>query len=117
MAAIFNDVSIEFGGKQHAVKPTFEMINRIEMPRVSGGLGISLAGLTARSSNGDVPVSEVARILAYMLQSVGVNATDEDMYVQVMTSDSPQGYIEAVTMAFFPVLRPAKETGSSSKKK
>lgn len=116
MAAIFEEVAISYDGKDYTVKPTFELINKIEQSRVSGGLGISLAGLTARASRGDVPVSEVARILAYMLRSVGAPATDEDMYVQIMTSDHAAGYIEAVTTAFFPVVRPAKTEGDGKKK-
>jgi hypothetical protein len=116
MAAIFEDVAISYQGQTYTVKPTFELINKIEQSRVSGGLGISLAGLTARASRGDVPVSEVARILGYMLRTEGAPASDEDMYVEIMSSDNASQYIEAVTTAFFPVVRPKAAPGNGKKK-
>lgn len=117
MAAIFNDVVIQHGDKSVSVKPTFEMINRIEMPAVSGGLGISLAGLTARISRGDVPVSEVARVIAFMLRSSGEAASSEDIYVDIMTRDDALQVVEVVATAFFPVVRKGSEKSESSAKK
>jgi len=116
MAAIFEDVAITYAGKQYTVKPTFDMINRVEMSKVSGGLGISLAGLTARVSRGDAPVTEVAKILALMLVSAGADATPEDVYVEIMTGTDARPLIEAVTSAFFPVVRTQTEKADGKKK-
>jgi hypothetical protein len=116
MAAIFEDIAISYHGKTYTIKPTFELINKIEQSRVSGGLGISLAGLTARASRGDVPVSEVARIICHILRTAEVSVSDEDMYVEIISSDKPMQYIDAVTTAFFPVVRPKVATGDSKKK-
>lgn len=119
MAAIFNEIVIGYAGAEHSVKPTFAMINKIEQPVISGGLGISLAGLSARASRGEVAISEVARIMGYLLRSEGVDASDEDMYVEMLTSGRGSEYIEAVTTAFFPVVRPsaAESAAKGAKKK
>lgn len=114
MAAIFNDLVIEYKGKKHSIKPTFELINQIERPLTSGGLGISLAGLSGRSSRGEIPISEIARIMAYMLRGKGVALDDGDAYEAILTSGDLQGLITAITSAFFPVIR---EPAKSDKKK
>ncbi len=116
MAAIYNDTVITFKGKQYTIKPDFEIINRIEMSRASGGLGISLAGLAARAAMGDVPVSEVARILGFMLRSQGASASDEDIYVTIMTEADARPYIDAVTSGFFPVIQESKSESGGKKK-
>lgn len=117
MAAIFHDMVIGFGGQSYTIKPTFEIINRIEQPSVNGGLGISLAGLSSRSSRGEVAITEIVRILAFLLRTQGVALDDEEMYVEVMNSgDRIKEIISMVTTAFFPVVRPAKDDEESKKK-
>ena len=115
MAAIFNDVLITYNGKQYTVKPTFEMINKIEQPEFSGGLGISLAGLSARSANGQVAVTEVARIMALMLRSQVCDVTDGDMYVALMACENMQELLNAVLNSFFPVVKSEQESENTEK--
>ncbi|NTU67965.1 MAG: gene transfer agent family protein [Chlorobiaceae bacterium] len=118
MAAIFNDLVISYEGQDYAVKPTFAMINKIEQPVLSGGLGISLAGIVARATRGEVQITEVARILALMLKEHGVDASGEDMYVSIMESDNIMDVVNTVSTAFFPVVRdPDKKHQVSGKKK
>ncbi|WP_294344689.1 hypothetical protein [Prosthecochloris sp.] len=104
MAAIFNEIAITYKGETHTIKPTFDIINKIETPRLSGGLGISLSGLIARSANGESPLTEVARILAYLLQTKNVTVSNDEMYAELFHGDSTMHtYTEAIATAFFPV--------------
>lgn len=109
MAAIFNDVVITYAGKEYTVKPTFALINKIEQPQSSGGLGISLAAFAARSSRGEVAITEAARVLAFLLNSEGSkearSVTADDMYVEMMADNAMvQHYIAMVVGSFFPVI-------------
>lgn len=116
MAAIFNEVVISYEGKEYSVKPTFDIINRIEMPATAGGLGISLSGLAARAANGDVAVSEVSKVVALLLNVSGAKVSPEDVYVAIMTAEDPRQYIDVISKAIFPVTKPAKAEEGSKKK-
>lgn len=120
MAAIFNDVVIAYNGEKHTIKPTFALINKIEQPVLSGGLGISLAGLSAKASRGDVPISEVARVLGFLLRESGVDVADEDMYAEILAVDNEPviaDYVTVITTAFFPVSETAQKMSDDAKKK
>lgn len=117
MAAVFNDILITHDGKQYTIKPTFELMRKIEQPVSHGGLGVSLARLAGRASSGDVPLTEIACVLAFMLRTQEVTVADEDMFVAVMQSDNIQEVISMVTTAFFPVIKPDEKPVSPGKKK
>lgn len=111
MAAIFNDIVIHYGGKTYTVKPTFALINKIEQPVLSGGLGISLAGLSTKASRGEVAITEVAKVLAMLLRSEGAEVEDEDMYSEMFSGDQKAiaEYVSVIMTAFFPVSKTAVE--------
>ena len=111
MAGIFKEIVITYKGKAYTIKPTFEMINTIEIPRLSGGLGISLSDIVART-----PLTEVARLLAFFLQSQDVEVTDEEMYAELFDGQPSTitGYVKAIAAAVFPA---PKNSNTDDKKK
>lgn len=121
MAEVFKELSIAYKGKKHNIKLKFETINKIEMPVVAGGLGISLPGLITRANHGDVPITEIARILSYLLQTKDVVVSDEEMYVELFTSEdaSIREYVNAIAAASFPLSKSeaTEEKDKKDKKK
>ena len=118
MAAVFNVIEITYKGKTHAVKPTFEHINRIESSKSSGGLGISLAWLVAQIGAGAPPLSIIATVLAFFLRTTGIEVSDEDLYAEmVFSSDGLMGkYANAISAAVFPVSNAADSSEKGKKK-
>ena len=70
---VYPEVTIEWAGKEHEIKVTMKVINKIEQT-------VSLAGLISRVQTGDVPLSHLAVVYANMLRSAGVQVADDDVY-------------------------------------
>jgi len=96
--AIFRDVTITWRGKEYTVTPSMRLMRSIEMG------DISLSDIAVRTSQGRPPVSHLAFVIAKMLQSVGVNVTEEDVYSEILRGDQTQvqNMIGVVLMAFSP---------------
>jgi hypothetical protein len=96
--AIFRDVTITWRGKEYTVTPSMRLMRSIEMG------DISLSDIAVRTSQGRPPVSHLAFVIAKMLQSVGVNVTEEDVYSEILRGDQSQvqNMIGVVLMAFSP---------------
>lgn len=109
MSAIFQEITVGWKGETYSVKPTFELINRIESK-------VSLTSLAANLASGDVRMSHVACAVAIMLQSAGVKVSDEDVYVEMIHGDPTAlaKMAQAVVMAAFPV-RPESGNEESPK--
>ena len=97
MAAVFRDVTLGWGGEDYSVTPTMALLNKIEQD-------ISLSELAYRMSVGKVPMSQLAVVIGVMLRSAGANASDEEVYQELMTGDTEavQGMAAAVMEAVFP---------------
>ncbi|OZI27525.1 GTA-gp10 family protein [Bordetella genomosp. 7] len=97
MTAIFQEITVGWKGEEHRIKPTMELINRIEGK-------VSLATLAAQLAEGDVRLSHVATAVAVMLQTAGVKVTGEDVYAEMIHGDpgAISNMAQAVVVAAFP---------------
>lgn len=109
MAAVFEEVTLGWGGEEYTITPNMKLLNRIEQE-------ISLSRLAYRMSAGDVPMSQLASVVATMLQSAGARCTDEEVYQELMTGDpgSVQEMAGTVMSAVFP--QPKKSEAPSGGK-
>lgn len=97
--SIFRDVTISWRGKEYVVTPSMRLMRSIEMG------DISLSDIAVRTSQGRPPVSHLAYVISRMLQSVGANVSEEEIYSEIISGDSEQvqNMIGVVLMAFSPV--------------
>jgi len=109
MAAVFQEVTLGWGGEEYSITPTMRLLNKIEQD-------ISLSQLAHRMYQGDVPMSHLASVIAIFLQSAGAKATDEEVYQELMTGDpeAVQEMAGAIMMAVFP--QPKKSAAPSTAK-
>lgn len=101
MSAVFHDVTLGWQGKEYTVKPSMQLLNRIEQR-------VSLSDLAGSLASGAPKLSHVATAVSVMLQHAGVSVTDEDVYLELMHGDQSAitGMAQAVLVAAFPA-RPA----------
>ncbi len=97
MAAVFQEVKLGWGGKEYAVTPDMRLLNKIEQD-------ISLSRLAYRMSTGDVPMSQLASVIAIMLQAGGAKVSDAEVYQELMTgsTEAVQEMAGTVIQAVFP---------------
>lgn len=110
MSSVFREVTIAWNGEDHKIKPEMRLLNRIEDK-------VSLARLVNRTVNGDVPITQLAYVIAEFLRFDGVQVEDEDVYATLMTCDASQqqAMFSAVIEAVFP--RTGGEEEAPAKKK
>lgn len=99
MAAVFRNLELSWGGEAVSVKPTMELLNRIEQK-------VSLSAVAYRAMRGEPPLSHIAFIVGTFLREGGVSVTDESVYGELCngTSADIQQVTEAVILAAFPHL-------------
>lgn len=97
MAAIFQEIQLGWGGEQYSITPTMKLLNKIEQD-------VSLARLAHRMSVGDVPMSQLACVIGTLLRAAGANASDEEVYSEMMTGEpgAIQDMASTVMLAVFP---------------
>ena len=76
MAAVWKDIEIEWAGKTYTVKPTMELLNKLEQ-----GDGMSLASMLTRLSKRDLPSSVACELIARVLRHAGAEVKAEDVYM------------------------------------
>lgn len=96
--AIFRDVTITWRGKDYTVTPSMRLMRLIEMG------DISLSDIAVRTSQGRPPISHLAFVISKMLQSVGAEVSEEEVYSEILRGDQDQvqNMIGVVLMAFSP---------------
>lgn len=96
--AIFRDVTITWRGKDYTVTPSMRLMRSIEMG------DISLSDIAVRTSQGRPPISHLAFVISKMLQSVGAEINEEEVYSEILRGDQSQvqNMIGVVLMAFSP---------------
>lgn len=112
MAAIFEEVTITWGTDEdgepveYTVTPTYKMVQQIEQR-------ISIAGMAGRIAAGEPPVSHMAEVLSILLRSAGADASPDDVYAELMTTDDTEslGELANVVMTAF---IPSKKSDSPS---
>lgn len=100
MSAFYEEIVLAWKGKEYTVQPDYSMVQKIE------SRGVSIIGVTQRMSRGEPPVSQVAQIIAHMLQSGGAkNVTPSDVYehlVVAATEEEWRRIAAALMTAFVP---------------
>lgn len=80
MSAIFRDVELAWDGKAYTVKPTMQLLNKIEQR-------VSIAGLVRGLSSDAPPLSHLAFVTGEFLRSAGCRVDDAEIYQELMTGD------------------------------
>src|SRR5690625_840713 len=97
MTVIFEPVTIGWQGKEYEIKPTLKLLTRIEEH-------VSLVALARSTADGEPRITQISKAIAVMLQSVGVEATEEQIYQELMHGGAEfmTNMMMAVVMAAFP---------------
>ena len=110
MAAVFEEVELEWEGNIYKVTPTYRMIQRIEQD-------VSIAGISQRLAEGNPPMSHIASVVGVLLRSAGVQVDDGDIYAKMLTElDAEQitQLAEVVVSAFVPRSKNSDSPGKNS---
>ncbi len=100
MSAIYEEIVLAWDGKEYTVHPDYRMVQRIE------ARGISIMGVCDRWQRGEPPASQIAEILAHMLQSGGAKkATPARVYAHLAAHADGDEWLRvytAILRAFIP---------------
>jgi phage terminase large subunit GpA-like protein len=99
MSGIFRTVEITWGGKPYQITPSMGLMRVIESN------GVSMYEMSQQLAQGRPQISHVATAIAIMLQSVGVDVSDEDVYAHLMQTASGaevSAMFRAVVIGFSP---------------
>lgn len=99
MASIYKEIVLAWRGEEYTVQPSFQMAQKIE------SRGVSIMGVIDKIHRGEPPATQIAEILAHMLQSGGAKtATPERVYELVVKADTKEWLriTTAITIAFMP---------------
>jgi hypothetical protein len=113
MAAIWQDIEIEWQGETYRVKPTLKLINHVEAKP-----GRSITAMLTRLSRGDLPAGAACELIADVLQFAGAEDVDaEDVFAEVggVSADSITLCSQILT-ALLPEPK-SSPSGESGKKK
>lgn len=69
MAPVYQEISLAWNGKDYTITPTYALIQRLEQR-------LSLAALLSRALGGSPPLSQLADLLAEVLQAAGCKDDD-----------------------------------------
>lgn len=109
---IYPEITLEWEGVEYTTAATFKIINKIEQ-------SFSLAGLTVKIQNGDVPLSSLAIIYANLLRGAGVNVSEDEVYATMygqndkaeLTQEDLIAASAAALGACFPQNKPVEPKG------
>lgn len=99
MAPIYKEIVLRWRNEDYTVQPSFAMAQKIE------SRGVSIMGVIDKIHRGEPPATQIAVILAHMLQSGGAKtATPERVYELVTAADTEEWLwiTTAITTAFIP---------------
>lgn len=105
MAAIFEELSLTWGGEEYKIKPTYSMIQKIESQ------GISIAGVLNRTQRGEPPFTQISQILSILLQSAGAKTSAEDLYQYIFT-ECDQRQVSDIVLLVSTAFIPKAKTGN-----
>ncbi len=105
MSAVFRTVQLSWEGKTYDVKPTMDLLNRIENR-------VSLAALVRGLSTDAPPISHMAFVLGEFLRQAGARVDDAEVYRELMTGESSDmiAMRDAIFAAVFPAPKKKGET-------
>jgi hypothetical protein len=104
MSAIFRTVELAWDGKTYEVKPTMQLLNKIEQR-------VSLAGLVRGLATDSPPLSHMAFVVGEFLRAGGARVDDAEVYRELVTGDVNDllSMRDAIFAAVFP--EPKKKDG------
>jgi hypothetical protein len=104
MSAVFRDVELAWDGKAYTVKPTMQLLNKIENR-------VSLAALVRGLSSDAPPLSHLAYVVGEFLRAAGARVEDDEVYRELVTGDVAELLVmrDAILAAIFP--EPKKKEG------
>jgi len=97
--SVFREVDMEWGGETYTVTPSNKVLRRIE------GEGISLVHMAERVSKGEPPLSQLAFVIATLLQHGGAKVSEDDIYLGLVDAEGSKELIslaENTMLAIFP---------------
>ena len=80
MSAVFRNVQLVWDGKAYEVKPTMQLLNRIENR-------VSLAALVRGLSSDAPPLSHLAYVVGEFLRAGGARVEDDEVYRELVTGE------------------------------
>lgn len=98
MSAVFQEVTIQWGGETYRITPTMGVIQRIEQE-------VSISSLTNGIINGEPQYSHMAIVLAYLIQAAGGSVDRGDIYAELWHAESTDYVLEVaetIVRAFIP---------------
>lgn len=98
MSAVFRTVEMTWEGKTYEVKPTMQLLNKIENR-------VSLAALVRGLSSESPQLSHLAYVMAEFLRHGGAKVDDDEVYRELVTGDGEE--LMAVRDAIFAAIFPA----------
>ena len=103
MAAVYQDILLEWKGVEHTIKPSMRLLQDIEQK-------FSISRVAHRITTGDVPLSHMASIVGIMLRSAGAEVTDDEVFSELMQGDAQvvQDMAIALISAAFPFVGEAQ---------
>jgi len=97
MSEVFREVSLAWDGKPYSVKPTMQLLNRIENR-------VSLAALVRGLSSDAPPLSHLAYVVGEFLRAAGAHVEDDEVFRELVTGDVTELLVmrDAILTAIFP---------------
>lgn len=77
MAAIWNEIELQWQGETYTVRPSLEFLNYIEQRD-----GMSLSKLLVRLINNDLPSGTACQLIAQTLKYAGCDVTAEQVFAE-----------------------------------
>jgi len=107
---IFRDVTITWRGKEYTVTPSMRLMRTIEIGVVS------FSDIAVRTSRGYPPVSHIAYVISKMLETAGVSASEEEVYLELVNGDAAavSALIGTVLNSFNPQLETSKNPAAQT---
>jgi hypothetical protein len=97
MSAVFRTVELTWDGKAYEVKPTMQLLNKIENR-------VSLAALVRGLSSDAPPLSHLAYVVGEFLRAGGARVEDDEVYRELVTGDVAELLVmrDSILAAIFP---------------
>lgn len=97
--SVFREVEMGWGGKTYTVTPSNKVLRRIESE------GISLVHMAERVAKGEPPLSQLALVIATLLQQGGAKVTEDEIYLGLVDAAGSKEIValaENTMLAIFP---------------
>ena len=116
MAAVFQEVTMNWNGEEYSITPDMRLINRIEQE-------YSLSAIASRVQSGNPPLSHIAGVTTIMLRAAGAKGVSSDDVYATMFAEGHE-FIMAITNAILTAAFPqmpgnaeAPSSGATAKPK